>query len=428
MTNLQQYPAHDDEIDLIKLIAHLWRERLTITLTVVITACLGFAYLFMSPTVYQANTQLTLPTTADMTPINNTDIISLTPEQAFSDFLNKLESKAHKSQFISNNKPLIASATGTPEDLIKQDNLLEKDIYSIAYPDTKKQKESIKPDIFTLSTTGIDRKAITTMLEETVSLATSSLIEEWKQEFLSLKNAEIKQTQRNFSLLEQALEERRNNKITKLTEETELSIKETQDRLKARKAFILSNRKDRIIELQEAIKIAEKLNLKTPSTLSALSQRQTGSGQIEVTTEIRNQNEPLYLRGTNLLNAELDNLKNLPSNIFLDTEVRALETKLLQLEENREIEILKTRTSDIAFDGGLQTLREKLNKLQVTHFPENYHITFLNHSANSPEKPIKPRKALVMALTLLIGGILGISIGMAKVIYRSYRHNGSANQ
>ncbi len=246
---------------------------------------------------------------------------------------------------------------------------------------------------------------------------------EWKHEFEALKTATIKQNQINFSFLEQALKERRSNTITKLTEETELSIKQTQDRLKARKSFLLRNREDRIIELTEAIKIAKKLNFKKPSTLSGLSQRTPTNGQIEINTEIRNQGEPLYLRGTDLLSAELDNLKNFPKDAFLDIEIRELETELLKLENNRQIEILKTRKKDIAFSQELQNLREKINALNNTHFPENYQITFLNNSANSPEKPIKPKKVLIIALSLLVGSILGGSIAIGKIIYQKSNRN-----
>ena len=410
---------YDDEIDLVELVSNLWHEKIVIIISSVVVTGLGLLYALLAKPVYQANVQIELPTISQLAPLNNTQIISADPNGAFSLFLNTLESSAHKNRLIEEEKPLLAALLGKPEDNITPETIDVDKLYTIHFPNVKKQENSLIPDIFILSTEGSNRTLIIELLDNTVKLATTQLIEKWQQEFDSIKAARITKIATDSNLLNQALKERRENTITRLTEETELQTKKVQDELTARKSFVLNSRKDRIIELEEALKIATALNITQPSTLSRMA-TQSVSKQVEVNTEIPNQQDPLYLRGTNLLSAELESLSKLPKSTFLDSRIIELENELQKLKNNREIEILKARKDEAAFNETLQGYQEELRKLTETQVPD-LTINFQNSSAKSPEKSIKPKKMLIVAISILLGGMLGFFVAIGRIVYKNHQ-------
>lgn len=418
--NNTSQPQYDDEIDLIELISKLWQEKLTIIFSTAIATTLGIIYLIVTPSTYQAMIQIEPPTTPELSIINNSQIISKTPETAFADFLQILESDTHKSEFISHQKALLRELFKNQEEDITLEKIDASKLYSINFPTRVKQQSNLKPSIYTISSSGTDRDLIKKLLNNNVELATKSLMQQWKQEYQDIKSAQIEKNTQEYDQLFQAMAEQRENTIIRLTEERQLEIQNLQDELAARKFYVLTQRKDRIIELEEALKIATTLKITKPSTLSQMS-RQSSARQVEVITEINNQQEPLYLRGTNLLAAELDNLKNLPNDTLLDNKVLEIESQLEKLKNNREVEILKNRENDTAFNEKLQQLKEKLDQLSITTFPDILPVTFHNTLANAPLKPTAPKKSLSIAISILFGGMIGLLIAAGRIIYRNYK-------
>lgn len=422
-SSTQQPERYDDEIDLVELIANLWKEKWVIAASTLLITIIGGVYAFTSTPIYRASAQIQTPSSGDLAELNNTQIISTNPNKVFSDFLGLLESDAHKSRLINEHKPTIAEALGIPEDKITIETLNLENLYTINFPPKKKLENSLEPDIYSITTEGENRTALAKLINQNVELATAQLLNQWKLEFDKIKSVKSNKINSDFDLLKQNTAERRENKITQLTEQHKLQIKNIQDELNGRKSYVLNIRKDRISELKEAIKIAGKLGIIQPSTLSRLSRSNleapSSSSQVEVNTEIKGQGEPLYLRGTNLLIAELESLESLSSKTFLDTRIRELETTLATLKNNREIEILKARESDKAFNEELQSLQEQLRKLDGTIFPQDIKISFLNDQPNTPAKPIKPKKLLIIVISSLLGGIIGLFIAIGRIIYKN---------
>lgn len=128
-----------------------------------------------------------------------------------------------------------------------------------------------------------------------------------------------------------------------------------------------------IARLQEALALAESIGLQTPPTSGNLITSYTGP-----TT---------YMRGAKALRSELDLLRN--------------------------------RKSDDPFIEQLPAIFKRLELLDnINLSPASIQVATIDESASIPQEPIKPRKALIMSLGLVLGGILGIFIALIRQMFR----------
>jgi chain length determinant protein (polysaccharide antigen chain regulator) len=128
-----------------------------------------------------------------------------------------------------------------------------------------------------------------------------------------------------------------------------------------------------VVQLQEALRIAHKLNIQT-NQLTKTSVSQT--------------NDPdegfLYMQG-----------------------VDSLQT---------QIEVLLSRKSDDAFAPKLRELEENLEVLDSISFnPDTLKVARIDMEAVVPEEPVRPNPPLV----LLVAAMLGMIIGLAWGLFRS---------
>lgn len=85
-----------------------------------------------------------------------------------------------------------------------------------------------------------------------------------------------------------------------------------------------------------------------------------------------------------------------------------------------ELEVLRKRESDDPFITELRSLQESLDFLKgVDVSPDNVAAFTLDNAAQVPETPIKPKKALILALGLVLGGMLGMFIALVRGMVRN---------
>ena len=408
---------NNDEIDLVELIDNLWKEKWTIALCTLLGLAVAIAYLLVTKPVYLATVQLQAPTAAQLVAINNTGLIKATPEETLGKILSALSSDKTKAELIENNKQLFTEAYNVEANDVTYEKY-GNSLFTVEFP-KETQEGSLEPQIYTLKQEGTDQTFITRILDSTVQAARSELINEWQTDFNTIKQEQLTRLNREYNLLDNALTEQKNNKITQLIESDLLKEKQLTDELNTRKIYLLNRRKDRIIELEEAARIAASLNITQPSSIKLLSKSTSQSStQVEVNTDLKEDNDPLYLRGTNLLNAELTNLKALADNIFLDNRIREIEIELLKLANNRDIEVLKARQSNQPFNENLQTLSDEIKKIENIFFPEKIFTAVQASPSISLNTPIRPKKALTLVIAVFFGGILGVFTAIARIIIR----------
>ena len=363
---------HDDEIDLIELVANLWEEKVAIVLCTLVVTAIGLIYAYVTPPTYKARVELTTPSTASLEYLNQFSLFSISPEKSFADFIKTLSSSRHLSSIASNNESLTEEAL----DIKADENAIFKinKIRKLQYP---KDKDTT-PQNYALTIEGKDRTSLLKFINTDLTIASKSTIKEIHERYISRFNASISTQRDKHSTVQKKLD----------------------DQLSARKAFVLSSRKDRIIQLEEALNIAKALKLVSPTSLGKLSSESTGRN-VSINAELNNNVDPLYLRGTRLLNAELSNLKSLKDNVFLDNEILTLEKDRMLLENNRDIERLEAELENFKANSSA--------------------ISFYSTAIDLPSSPIKPKKVLSIAISLVLGGILGLFVAIGRIVYKKHK-------
>jgi len=82
-----------------------------------------------------------------------------------------------------------------------------------------------------------------------------------------------------------------------------------------------------------------------------------------------------------------------------------------------EMKVLEARQSDDPFIPELRSLQEQLSFLTTINVqPKNVSVFTLDSAAEVPETPIKPKKALIVALGIVLGGMLGVFIALIRAM------------
>ncbi|TXS90840.1 hypothetical protein FV139_17880 [Parahaliea maris] len=390
----------DDEIDLFELVEGLWaRKWLIMGITGAATVAGLITALLLSPS-YQASTQVRPPDLSDLAQLSELEIVEITPTEAFARGLNELNSQHGRMRTFD------AVRDSSPQDLGDEEWNWR----------TLSEHINITPDkgnnFATVSYTNGDAEfsaAVVNQLIETANqLATQTLVEEVKtslQTKASLLQQRIEQ--------EIALEARsKQDRITQLQERDKLKALILKDQIAALRTKEEQLRLDRIAQLTEALSVAQSLGLEEPQFIAQLG---AGTGNsLAIRADIEGEGDPLYLRGARMLKAEIAALKQRSSNDFTNPDIRNLESDLAMLEYNREVEVLQARADDTAFIVGIRDMRTELNQLK-SYLKQDFsgvRVLKLDEPAVAPDRPIKPRKSLIVAASLVAGGMLGVLVAL----------------
>ena len=405
---------HDDEIDLVELIVNLWRERVVIIVTILAVTCLGGTYAFTQDSkapLYEAKIQLLVPSPSDLNFVNQIESFKIEPDEAFSVFLDTLESTSHKL-LVSNQTKALNSQKTAPGINSRE----------IIYPEKAEEKiaNELKPKNYYIVYTDENQENLISLSTIDLQLATktvSELINRRYLSHLSNRTRELENIQRS-------------------------NLKVLNNRIESRKAYVLSARKNEISKLQEALKVARALEFKNPTTLSKLAGDTSdvvnikniinspntiknnisseltnitdnkdideSKNSITQTADVKERFIPYvnhletkdYLRGAKLLSAEIDSLKSLNNVTFFDNEILVLEAQKDLLATNIELENLNLLAN------------HDVSKNELNFYSEN--IGDLLHA------PQKSKTALIIAIAVLLGGMLGFFIAIGRVMVRKY--------
>lgn len=203
-------------------------------------------------------------------------------------------------------------------------------------------------------------------------------------------------------------------KIASLLEESALKQAQLQDELAALRAELKTRRTNRIQQLTEAISIAESLGIRKPTSPSAMSDLARGGAQV-IRTEVNSRETPLYFMGTEALSAERDALASRKSDDFIEPRIAEIHSELAMLENNREVEILREREGEDLYLTNLAELREEAARLKgIKLDTDRLRLVRLDQPALDSSKPIKPKKALILALGFVLGGMLGVFAALVR--------------
>lgn len=399
----------DDEIDLFELFENLWKQKILIVLITVSVTLAGIVYALMATPVYKASASLKPMASADLKPLRDLTLYpDLSADSLLKDYVTILYSSEFLLSFAKKSEGTQSASLYESDSAAGQLKAVQERL-DIKETGTKQENAIFPYQLeFSANTALLAAAELNRLLND----ASLRLRKDLEHRHSAAVANETRRLTSRLALLKSELENARNNEIARLEEQNSLKLAELEDQLAAQKAEYRKRLEDRIQSLEEAHAIATSLEITEPVALNQLGRQP--SSRVEILADIRGQNEPLYLRGSRLLSAELGQLKSRSPDFYPDSEVRNLESQIAILEHNRRIEILKARESDTPFSTEINNIKARLATIESESFPENLQLDFANAPAAPPADPIKPRKALIAVLSLVLGGMLAIMVALVR--------------
>ncbi|BAP80163.1 chain-length determining protein [Pseudomonas sp. 10B238] len=168
-----------------------------------------------------------------------------------------------------------------------------------------------------------------------------------------------------------------------VSSELDIRIRSVERRIASLRSTAQQRREDRIAILKEALVVARAVGMDSPQVTAG----RTSSNE-ELSEFI--DGSLTYMRGAKAIEAEM--------------------------------KVLEARESDDPFIPELRSSQEQLSFLKTVEVrPENVSVFTLDSVAEVPETPIKPKKSLIVALGIVLGGMLGVFVALIRVLIRRGR-------
>lgn len=415
---LAHAPLNHDEIDILTLIRGLWQQKVLILAVAAVTTALALIYTVTATPQYKVQSVLRLPSLKDLDQLNETGLYSLTPEAALNKVGEALESYSLRLSFLQDHPDLVAQLRKEDEPVEQVLDRLNRDSFAALRPDPKKETSPFAGVSLTYPA-GADGVSIVNGL---VSAAVAQERLRIQEDFEALLGNRLAQLQSSILAERARYEADKESRIASLLEANELKKRQLLDELKALRQQAQARRENRVKQLDEAIRIASELGISKPTTPSALGDSGRELQGSVIRTEVNNQQIPLYFLGGDALKAERAALLARRSDDFSEPRILEVQTKLNLLASNREVEILKQRENEDLFFKNLVKLRgekARLEALQVDF--SRLQLVHVDQLATTPQAPVKPRKALIMAGALALGLMLGVFIALVRGALRRSR-------
>lgn len=356
-----------DEIDLFELISDLWAEKWVIVACTVIAAAAAVAYALLSTPVYDASARVMPPSQSDVVGYN---VGRLT--------LASLVGKGGSNETLPPEyKPADVYAVFLRELRSQQTRNLFFEEHYLPYLGINTDAETLERD----ARDQLQRRFAEVLVvnqpnarerpedyQVRVELQDPELAAEWANSYVAL--AASRAERQMLDNVEHDLRSRAT--VTMQRAQTLLDTARQE-------------REDRVSRLREALQIARALGLENT---------QVSAGRTNADSELAAlvEGDLMYLRGTKALQAELD--------------------------------VLQARTNDAPFIEDYRAMQTRAQVLANVHVDADSVAVFtLDNAAEVPETPIKPKKRMIVALGVVVGGLLGGMVALIRIAVRSRKGN-----
>lgn len=409
---VQQPTSPNDEIDLVELFRALWRQKVLIVGITLLVTALAACYAFLATPYFETRTYLRPVPQSNLDQLNETGIYKLTPEEAINRVASGLSSYDNRLDFFMNNQELFPNIRDDSDRLEQAFAEFNEESFEMLFPDPKRT----------------DNRSAFVGLKLTYpeGVAGASVVNAFVAFVLDLERREIAEDvesliSNRLASLEMNIEAQRANynaskeaKIATLLENDALKRAQLQDELSTLRDELKTRRTNRIQQLNEAISIAESLGIRKPTSPTAMSDSARGNTQV-IRTEVTNRETPLYFMGTEALTAERDALVSRKSDDFIEPRIAEIQSELAMLENNREVEILRSREGEDLYLSNLAELREEAARLKgIKLDTDRLRLVRLDQPALESSNPVKPKKAMILALGLVLGGMIGVFVALVR--------------
>lgn len=416
MTSISNFPRNSsvDEVDLVALFQAIWKQKLIIVATTAVCGLLALIYAYAVTPEYMVTSVLRPAAINELDALNRSGVYTLPPSEALIKVGASLESYDSRLGFFRENQELFSQFKQPGRTLEQSFEEFNRDSLRLMQPDPKKADSLSSFISLELNyPKGVDGVQI---LNGFVDYAINTERDQIAADLKVIVNNRLTELTGKIDAARSSYENGKEARIASLEEADALKRAQLQDELKALRNQLKVQRTDRMAQLAEAIGIARSLGIQKPTTPSALGESaRTGDSGI-MRTEITNQQIPLYFMGVEALEAERMALQQRKTDDFTEARIAQIARELQLLQSNREVEVLKQRQNEDVFLQGVEPLRAEvvrlsnLNNLDFT----NIKLVSIDRKALAPEAPFKPKKALILLLGLVLGGILGVFIALVR--------------
>lgn len=354
-------PNLDDEIDLFELWENIWSQRYLVMIITFIVVILGASYAFLSKPIYKSEIFLQQPLSKDIQEL----------QINVEDFTKSPSFNVGVSTGTANN-----TSTGTGIELIDAEKTFERvvqNLRSLSLRNTFYQNN----DLAIYFSKNPTEQATNSLFEDNfnsqLKITPPSTNDQDNRYIVSFKMTDRTRAAEwlnafvSFSLQKTKLE---------LIDDVQSNINQRKKELKmmisSMRNIAAEKRQDRLAELEEALALAKNIGLEN------IQQSQSPIPEKE------------YLRGTKALEAEMA--------------------------------VLKQRKSDDPFIEGIRDLQryhDYLDSIKIN--AELIQVARIDQEASIPESPIKPHKKLILVLSLVLGGMVGIFVALIRTAIKNRR-------
>ncbi len=425
MNNTPQLHRHlpSDEIDLFELFHAIWQRKKRVLACTALAGLLGVGYTVLTPAVYQVSSVLLPAAINELDALNRSEVYTLPPEDALAKVGAQLDSYEARLNFFKANPALFEPFQRPGQNLEQGFEEFNRNAFSLMLPDPKKPDplgQFVRLEMNYPK--GIDGVAI---LNGFIDYAINLQREQVGADLKVIVNNRLNELQGKIEAARANYEAAKASKIALLLERDKVSRAQLHDELTALRLQMKIARTNRLAELDEAISIARAIGIKTPTTPSAMGAVASRSAGQIMRTEVTNQQIPLYFMGTDVLEAERRALQQRTNDDFTSARVAEIGKELRMLEVNRDVEVLNNRKDEDLFLQDVERLRTEASRLRALNIDmSTLKLVMVDRQAQEPLKPIKPRKALIIALCLVVGLMLGTLAALIGHFVQIRRENG----
>lgn len=408
--------VNTDEIDIIELLITLWRQKYLIVGIALAATAMAAVYAYTTTPQYQTKTILLPPSIKNLESLNQTGVYKLTPEDSLRRIGAALNSyEVRKSYFDKHQEQFSGIGSG---DLAQAFERFNSEAFNIIKPNAKDNNEFTKYIGLEITYPGFVKGDVILngIVQESIERERKNI----KDDLDSVIANNLKTLERKIISYRASYEANKDAQIANLSENDNLKRAQLRDELGAVRTELRTRRENRITQLNESIKIARDLHIVKPTTPTAMGQ---GASQGNVfRAEVFNQQFPLHFMGTEALEAERNALLVRKSDDHTSSRIPEIKKELQLLDQNRQIEQLKSRKNEDLFLAGLADVMEEKSRLENIKIDLNeLDLVKIDQQAIQPNQPIKPKKLLILALGVVVGGMLGILVALIRgIVLNSY--------
>jgi len=409
--------ATSGEINLFSVLRTVWRRRALIAVVASVCALVGVTVAYTITPIYETSTTLRPVALNQLDALNRSKIYTLPPVEALKRVGAALDSYNARLDFFRSRPDLIDAFQDEGQTVEQAFEDFNSSALSVMQADPK--KTDLLSDFIGLKMRyekGVDGAAI---LNDFVDFAVERervQLSKDMQVILSNRLIEVDEKLQSAMSEYQAGNESR---IARLEENDAIKRAQLDDELKALRVQLKLRREARVAELDEAIGVARNLGLKKPSTPSLMADE--GGGGNVIRTEVNGRPVPLYFMGTEVLEAERVALRKRTSDDFVEPRIGQIRKELILLSTNRKVQAIKSRANEQAFLEGIEGLRVERKRLQAVDTQlKGLRLVTTDQRAVASNKPVKPRKVLIVVLGLVGGILLGIVLALLRDAFKDH--------